>query len=112
MYAKTQRRLKLNTLLSIDFNLNSNVDFNQNLDFDDSNSIFIFVSFMFTLFFMRITSAIKRLTDDKTISRKIHKFKKKRKIIHLINQFYDNLSDNLCKKSYVLIKNQIKHIER
>jgi hypothetical protein len=125
-YAKTQRRLKLNTLSSIDSNLNSNVDVNQNLDLDDSNSNLIFVSFMFTSFLMRITSAVmriilavmriisadKRLSDHKKVFRKIYKCNKKRKIIHSINQFYDSLYDNLCKKSYLLTRDQIKHFER
>jgi hypothetical protein len=125
-YAKTQRRLKLNTLSSIDFNFNFNVDVNQNLDLDDSNSNFIFVSFMFTLFLMRITSTVTRITsavmriisadkklfDDKKISQKMYKCNKKRKIIYSINQFYDSLYDNLRKKSYLLTRDQIKFFER
>ncbi len=108
-YAKPQRRLKLNMLSSIDFNLNSNVDVNQNFDLDESNSNLIFVSFMFTLFLiriisivtriiaavMRIISADKKLFDDKKVFRKFYKCNKKRKIIHLINQFYDSLYDSL-----------------
>ncbi len=113
-------------LSSIDFNFNSNVDVNQNLDLDDSNSNFIFVSFMFTSFFMRIISIVtriisvviriisadKKLFDDKKISRQIYKCNKKRKFIHLINQFYDSLYDNLRKKSYLLTRDQIKFFER
>jgi hypothetical protein len=64
------------------------------------------------LIVMRIISADKKLFNDKKISRKIYKCNKKRKIIHLINQFYDIFYDNLCKKSYLLIRDQIKHFER
>jgi predicted nucleotide-binding protein (sugar kinase/HSP70/actin superfamily) len=61
---------------------------------------------------MRIISIDKKLFDDKKVSRKIYKCNKKRKFIHLINQFYDNFYDNLRKKSYLLTRDQIKLFEK
>jgi predicted nucleotide-binding protein (sugar kinase/HSP70/actin superfamily) len=61
---------------------------------------------------IRIISIDKKLFDDKKVSRKIYKCNKKRKIIYSINQFYDNLYDNLRKKSYLLTRDQIKFFEK
>ncbi len=117
-YAKIQRRLRFITKLNINNNFNSNVDSNSyfdlhsNLDFNVSNSNFIFAQFVFTSFFMRITTFDKRLLnekrlfdekwlfddkrlfDDKKMSRKIYKIKKTRKIIYSIIKFYDSFYDN------------------
>jgi hypothetical protein len=140
-YAETQRRLKFITLFNVDLNVNFNVDSNSNFDLDESNSNFFFTHFVFTSFLMRIIlSRIhitffdnlhdkksfndkklfsdKKLFDDKTLSRKIYKVKSKKKIIHFVNKFYDNLYDNfltmLCFINLIINKafREIKTLQR
>jgi histone H3/H4 len=42
----------------------------------------------------------KKLSDDKKLSRKIYKIKRKKKIFHAINKFYDSLYDSLFTMLY------------
>ncbi len=140
-YAEIQRRLKLITLFNVDLNVNFNVDSNSNLDLDESNSNFFFAHFVFTSSLMRIISSRihiisfenlqnkksfndrrlfseKKLSDDKKLSRKIYKVKSKKKIIHVVNKFYDNLYDNsltmLCFINLIINKTlrEIKTLQR
>jgi histone H3/H4 len=140
-YAETQRRSKFITLFNVDFNVNFNVDSNSNLDFDESNSNFFFAHFVFTSFLIRVISSRihiisfenlhdkksfsdkklssdKKLFDDKKLSRKIYKVKNKKKIIHVVNKFYDNFYDNfltmLCFVNLIINKTfrEIKTLQR
>jgi hypothetical protein len=60
----------------------------------------------------------KKLFDDKKLSRKIYKVKSKKKIIHVVNKFYDNLYDNfltmLCFANLIINKalREIKTFQR
>ncbi len=88
-YAKTQRRLKFITLFNVDLDINFNIDSNSNLDLDKSNLNFFFANFVFTSFFMRITSS------------RIH--------ITFFDILYDkksfNEKDYLATKNYLTTKN-------
>jgi hypothetical protein len=60
----------------------------------------------------------KKLSDDKKLSRKMYKIKSKKKIIHVVNKFYDNLYDNfltmLCFANLIIDKalREIKTLQR